>query len=125
MTDVAFPKLTVGENVFKGLVYDNAVEAGLAALFAYAPFLAVPPLKQGLSYIVKLFADRLFEVIRIGVDIGAIQLRNAEAQRAYLHASVKLKLVARAKGIDSPEFRAAREEDKRAFAKFVRFGATL
>ena len=49
MTEQAYPGLSKAEDIFKSLIWDNSVEAALAALFAAAPYLNVPPLRQIVS----------------------------------------------------------------------------
>lgn len=61
--------------------------------------------------------------MKLAVDLEAITLVNAEHKRDYDKASVVLKIIAIDKGIDSDEFKKARDNAKIALSKYVRFGA--
>ena len=125
MTESAYPSLTRFEEIFKELVWNNAIDAALAALFAYCPYLNVPPLRQIINGLTKLIANTFFTYLRLVVDLSAIKLVNAEHQTAFDSASVRLRIISYNKGINSPEFLKAKEEAKIALAKFVRFGAAV
>lgn len=125
MTDVAYPKLTIAENIFKNVVWDNLTASALVALFA-APgcgWMALWPMRQIITGTATLITDQLFKILRLYVDLTAIALINAEHKRAFDAAAVKLKVIAHDRGIDSDEFKKAREVAKADFAKFVAFGA--
>jgi hypothetical protein len=124
MTTEANPTLGKFENLFKEWVWDNLVEAGLTALFTQVPALAVWPIKPILSYIIRLYADRLFSAIKLCVDLQAIAFVNEAHKRAFDKASVTLKIIAHDKGLDSPEFKNARENAKTELAKYVHFNGS-
>jgi hypothetical protein len=109
------------EDIFKSVVWDNLIQVALAALFAYAPFLALPVLKPVISYIITMFSDKLFSAAKLAIDLEAIVLINESHKKAYANASVALKIIAHSKGIGSPEFLEARENAKKSFAKFIAF----
>jgi hypothetical protein len=124
VTEQAYPGLSKAEEIFKDLIWDNAIEAALVALFAAAPYLAVPPLKTIISGIIRLVGDTFFKYIRLIVDVNAISLVNKQHQANFEAISVKLRVLAYQKGIESNEFKKAKAEAKVAFAKFVKFGAS-
>lgn len=109
--------------IFKELVWDSLVKAAIARLFAAVPFLAWGPVGIAVSWALTLFADKIYEAVKLAVELEVIVLRNEAHRRAFDRASVELRLLARTKGIESPEFKVAREEHKKALAQFVRFAA--
>lgn len=127
MSDVAFPKLTLAEKIFKDLVWDPAVEAALTALYANpaTSWMATWPVKPFVEYIVKHFSGWLFAGVTLFVDVTAIRMVNREAQQSYDISSISLQKIATQTGEDSPEFKEARERAKKDLSRFGRFGATL
>lgn len=107
--------------IFKAVVWDSLVKAAIARLFLAAPFLGWGPVGFVVSWILTYFADMLYDAVKMAVDLEVIVLRNEAHRKAYDAAAVKLHIIAREKGIESPEFRSARDEHKVALAKFVRF----
>lgn len=70
-----------------------------------------------------LFTDRFYTVAREVWDVESIIYNNEELERAYTGAALKLKIIARDKGIESEEYRSAREKHKQDLSKFVRIGS--
>jgi len=116
--DVAF-------DVFKALVWDNLVTAGVKslALIPYVgPFFAWGPISAVIQFLVETFiTNPLYMGLQLVVDLDVIVLRNEEAQRTYEAASVSLKIVAGERGIQSQEFKDAREKHKQEMSQFTRF----
>jgi hypothetical protein len=108
-------------DIFKELVWDVLVKAAIGQLFAALPFLAWGPIGIVVSWALTLFANKLYEGVKEFVNLQAIVLRNEAHQRAYDRASVSLKIIAQQKGIESPEFKNAREDHKKKLSEFVRF----
>lgn len=111
------------EGLFKALVWDALVKAAIARLFAAVPFLAWGPVGFLVSHLLTKFADKLFEAASMAIAMEKIILTNEAHLKEYERASVKLKIIAREKGIESPEFKEARDAEKAALSKFVQFGA--
>lgn len=124
MTENANPGLGIGEGLFKDLFWDLSVQAALTALFAYVPVLNVWPLRGIVTGIITLFTDKMYSLMKLLIDVTAIKFTNGEHQRAFDSAAVKLKIIAHDRGIDSDEFRKAREDAKASLSRFVRFGDT-
>ena len=122
MTTEANPTLGKIENIFKNLVWDNLITVGITAFFSYAPFLAVWPLKPLITFILTKFADQIFAVVKLNIDLAAIELLNAEHKKEFTLAAIKLKSLEKDKGLNSVEYKTAREEAKLALSKFVMFG---
>jgi hypothetical protein len=121
MSTTVNPTLELGEGLFKDLVWDAEIEVALTALFSYAPYLGWPPLRQIISAIIKFAANRFWKQVKLAVDIGAVTILDAQRKAAFDKASVVLKIIAIDKGIDSPEFKKAKDEAKIALSKFAHF----
>lgn len=107
--------------LFKSLVWDTLVKVALQQLFLAVPLLGWGPIGYVVSWVVVKLTDKLYDVTKTAVDLEVIVLRNEEHRREYAVAAVKLKLIAKSKGVDSPEFKNAREEHQQALSRFVRF----
>lgn len=119
MTIQTNPPLSQAEQIFKDLVWDPAVEAGQALLFSQVPFLGGPVIGTLSRSLISTISNWFFTQIKLFVDVSAIKLNNADHQAAFDKASLVLKVIAHDKGIDSNEFKAARENAKIALAKFT------
>lgn len=115
------PSLSAAEDIFKHLVWDPVVESGMVYLFAQAPFLDAPIIGTINRAVIKKVSGWFFLQIRLFIDITGVRLINNEYQTAFEKASVVLKIIAHDKGIDSNEFKAARENAKAALSKFTQF----
>lgn len=120
MTEVVTPGLGRIEDLLEDLVWDNLVEAALAALAVAAPWTKWPIVGPVVRYIVRRIADKLFSLARLTFDFQAIRFLDNKAQREFDTAAVKLKIIAYKRGVESEEFKKAREDAKAAFAEFVR-----
>lgn len=121
MTDQINPTLNTAESLFKDTVWGAVKEAGLAALFVAIPGFNIWPLRPIIKFIVEKFSDQLFEAMRLVLDLQIISLQNSANKNAFDHAAVKLRVLALEKGIDSPEFKQAREDAKKELSKYVYF----
>jgi hypothetical protein len=110
-------------DLFKSMVWDAMVRLLLTRLFAAIPFLGFGPIGIVVGWIAGYLSSALYNVIKEFIDFGLIAFKNAEHKRAFDDASVKLGLIARDKGINSPEFKVARDAQKARLADFVRFAA--
>lgn len=124
MTDSAFRKLTDAEQAFKTLVWDTGIAFGEKYLETQVPFFSLPVIKQMEEETIKLVTDAIWNSIVMFLDLSAISFVNAAHQAEYERASLKLRIILKEKGMNSPEFQKAKEEDAKAFADFVRYGAT-
>lgn len=113
------------DDVFKELVWGPLVKAALALLFKAVPFLGWGPVGLAVGLIVNLLADKLYDVLKMTIDLHAIALKNAAMHRAYVAASLDLRRIAQdpTKGVDSEDFRRAREEHKKRLSEFVQWAA--
>lgn len=120
MTDSAYKLLSIGEKLFKSLAWDTMVDVELAALYSAAPWLS--PFSFLINFIVKKFADALFDRFRLVIDLGAIVFVSAAHKAAYDKASVSLKVLAIDKGEESDDYKKARDQAKKELSAFASFG---
>ena len=111
-------------DVFHDLVYVQIVKMATDSIIALAPWLAIPPVAWIVTQVVSYVAGVLYGFLRDTVNFEYIMLTNEVHHAAFVKASLDLKAIAAAKGIDSPEFRKARDEHKTALAVFVRNSGT-
>lgn len=119
----AIDNFETGLDLFKDLVWDNLVEAALAALFVKVPVLAWGPLGAIIKFAATKFTDYLYAGMKMFIVVEAIPLRNKLLHKKYTEAAIKLKTIAKTTGIESDEFRKARNEDKKRLSDLVRFAA--
>jgi hypothetical protein len=125
VTENANPGLGKAQDYFKDFVWDTAVDAAIITpLFAAVPVLAIWLVNAMIRYLVHFAADKLYAGIKLLVDLQAIAFVNNQHRKAFDSAAVTLKIIARNKGIDSEEFRKAKENAKIALSEYVRFHGT-
>ena len=112
MTTQVNPTLENVESIFKGLAWDNLV-SGVLLYFK----IDVWPLNS----FIRLITDKLFDLFKTSFDLQAIVFINDQHKDAFTKAMVTLKIIAHDKGIDSQEFRKAKENAKEYLAQFVHF----
>lgn len=108
-------------DTLKDLVWDGLIQLALAEVFKAVPILGWGPIGAVIRVVVGLVADQLFAGMKLAFDMNKIPFVNEAHQRAYETGSVKLKLIARDKGIDSPEFKEARLATRKELSTFVQF----
>lgn len=106
----------VSDYAFKSLVWDIFFK-NLAVKFVM--FFGMTPngaAAIALTKIVLYFTEKAYVVFKKTVKVGTIVLANDVHQKSYERASLKLKIIAREKGIESDEFKNQRkiEHDKQA-----------
>jgi hypothetical protein len=109
------------DEIFKSLVFDVLVQVALKALFSAIPFLGFGPIGIIVGFVVSLFASKLFDAVKLYIDINAIAVKNTQLNKDFRDAAVKLKIVSMDKGANSQEFKLAREEHKKRLAALVKF----
>lgn len=122
MTNSANPDLQKFEDIFHDLVWSNLTNVGLGILFYEVPWLALPVIKQVVTFLGTRFSESLYSVTKKTVDIGVIKLLSIEHAKALDKAAVTLRIIAHDKGISSDEFKFAKDNAKIALSKFTRFG---
>lgn len=123
MTEQAHPSLSRAQDLFRTIVWDNLTEATLTLIFTEAPVLNIWPIGPLLRAAVRYISDKLFQSLRLFVDLAAIPILNEEHRRKYDAAAVALQAIAIRSGVDSDEYRKAKDNAKAAFAQLVRFNA--
>jgi len=94
---------------FKDLVWDNLVRAALNELYVAFPVLAIPPFSWVVEFIVDQLSSKLYIVAKEIWEVNDLILKNEQSSKAYERADVALKIIAKSKGIESQEFKDARE----------------
>lgn len=123
MTETAYPELDRVQEIFHVLIWNNIVEATLTVFFIKYPFLKVWPVESIIRYLVRRWSNELYGVAKLTMDVTSIRLVNAIHLAEYEKASIRLKIIAIDRGIDSDEFKKAREAYRISLSKFTRFGA--
>lgn len=121
MTEVANPTLGKIEDAVERFGLYAITQVGLGALFAWQPWLNTWPLGNFIRGMTEFLSEKLFKFIRLVIDLRVIKFVNEKNQAAFDRSMVTLKAMARGYGIDSEEFKRARENAKQNFADFVRF----
>jgi len=71
--------------------------------------------------LVGWISDVLFSKIKLLIDLQAIVILNEKHRREYTIAVLNLRAIADTNGIDSAEFKEARENAKKHLSKFIHF----
>lgn len=121
MTEVANPTLGKIEDAVEKFGLYAITQVGLNALFAWQPWLNIWPLGNFIRGVTEYLSEKLFAFIRLTIDLSVIKFVNEKNQAAFDRSMVTLKAMARGYGIQSPEFKRARDNAKTSFAEFVRF----
>lgn len=107
-------------DTFKELVWDSIVEVALQELFQIK-FLAWGPLKAFITWVALRFSEKLYKALSKMVNLRIIVLQNEEFHREYAKSSIVLSTIANQSGIESQEFKKARNENKDHLQPFVRY----
>lgn len=124
MTETAHPSLDAAQSTFKSL-WDAALETALNALFAEAPWLNIPVLRDIVRGVARLAASSLFSGLKLVIDMAAIPIINSHLKSVFDEKSAESRFILIKYGKDSPEFQASNEGAHDAFADFFRNNATL
>lgn len=122
MTDSAYRKLSEAEQIFKDLVWDPMIRAGEWWIEGEVPLLDAPVIKQADEALINTIFDAIYQGIIKIIDIESIKMTSAARQTAYDASSIRLMVVASDSGIDSEEYRKARDEELVELAKFTHIG---
>lgn len=123
MTTSISKTLTSDEQIFKDLVWSPAIKAGELALESAVPFFALPVINIVERGVIDQLSGWVFEQVVLLIDVTVIKLANIEHQEAYDKASLELKVIAVDKGINSDEFKIARDAARLALSKFTNIAA--
>lgn len=109
-------------SIFKSLLWDSLVRAGLQRLFTAVPLLGWGPLGTVITWAVFHFSDQLYETWDTAVDLKAIALKKEEHRKAFDRASIELWMIAKTEGVDSPDYKRVREQHKIDLSRLVHYG---
>lgn len=107
-------------DAFKELAWDLVVRKALAKVLSL-PFLGWWPINEAVTWIVLRYSEELYALVKTFINTSLIIFRNRQFQESYAQASLHLKKTAMVYGIDSVEFRKARDDDKEALSRLVMF----
>lgn len=122
MSETANPRVEAAETLFKDLLWDRLIDASILALQTTYSWLLIPGVKQISTYLLRKFADKLFDKTKLVADIAAIRLLNTEHAKELDAATVKLKLISMRRGTSDPAYLEAKDAAKDALSRFTRFG---
>lgn len=108
-------------DIFKDLVWGALVRLALSKLFAAVPWLGWGPIGVIVGWIAGMLAEQLYDAMKMAVDLQLIYFKNEKLRRAFDDASVKLKIIAKDKGITSLEFQEARKAHRETLGRLVQF----
>jgi len=117
---VSIEAVDVGD-LFKDLVWTAIKDLILSRLALMVPILMWGPIGIFTSFLVGIILSWVYDAVKMAIDLQVIKFTNEKHQAAYDRASIALKLIARDKGINSPEFKEARDVHKKELAVFVKF----
>jgi len=117
---VSIEAVDVGD-LFKDLVWTAIKDLILSRLALMVPILMWGPIGIFTSFLVGIILSWVYDAVKMAIDLQVIKFTNEKHQAAYDRASIALKLIARDKGINSPEFQEARDVHKKELAVFVKF----
>ncbi len=106
-------------DTFRELVWDNLVAAALSSLYAAHPILGWGPIRMLIEYVVDRFGDALYGVLKEFMNLREIAFNKAEDRALFDKASVTLLILEREKGLESKEYKNAREHGKQTLAKVI------
>lgn len=109
MTTSVNPTLTTAEYIFKDLVWTPMIIAGETWLNVEVPILNVPIIHQAEEIAEDDISDDIFNAIILFVDITYLKLKNSSAQSAYESASENLFVIYTESGVNSSEYKTARD----------------
>jgi len=115
-------EIDVGD-LFEDLIWGAIIKAATQALIKAIPFLAIGPMPMIVGLIVGLVGDFVYDQLKDVYSFQSVAIKNEIHRREFDSSAIKLKLIAREKGIDSDEFKTARKQYGDSLAKFVRFAA--
>jgi hypothetical protein len=121
LTEVANPELGRAQDVFRDVIWENLVQAGLAAWFTAVPAFGVWPLRPIVTAIVGMAQGWIYKAMREQMDLRVIALVNERAQREFDSAAVTLKLIERDYGPESDQYRKARDNAQVSLSRFLRY----
>lgn len=107
--------------ILKDVIWAALVKLATARLIAALPFLGWGPMGWITGAIVGIVGAAVYDAMAEAFKLEMIEFKNEKFQREYDTAAVKLKIVAKNHGIDSPEFKAERKKNVEALSKLISF----
>ncbi len=105
----------------KDVAWAALVKFATARLIAALPFLGWGPMGWITGIVVSMVGAAVYDAMAEAFKLEMIEFRNEQFQRQWDTESVKLKIVAKNKGVDSPEFKEQRKKSVESLTKLVSF----
>jgi len=120
MSESVNKTLTDIQKIFKEIVWDIGIKWFKATARTTLPFLNWPILSTVFESLVNKGSEWLFDKIIVSIDVSYIRFIDPIHRAAFDEAQLKLKLIAHTKGVESEEFKKARDEAKSRLSTFIR-----
>lgn len=108
-------------DIFKEFVWGPLVKYAISLAVSKLPFLGLPIINPIFGVLVGWVAGLLYDAGKEFVDFEVIGFKNEKHKNAYSAANVELRYLAVKNGIDSAEYKAAREKHGKALRDFVKW----
>ena len=105
----------------KELIWSVYVKKAMGQIFIAVPFLGWPPFALLINHLILTFSDYLYESLKAFLSEEMILFKNKQAQEQFSKSALILNQIAKSKGIDSQEFREARNENKKLLENLIRY----
>lgn len=111
---------TKGLDTFKTLVFDPLVNVAIGKVIGLAGWLSWGPISFVVTKAITFIANKLYDELGEVINFQYVMLLNEKHHKAFVEANTELRGLAKTRGINSKEFKEAREKRKVALAKFAR-----
>ena len=108
-------------SIFKSMVWDVLLKRGIDILITSLSISPQGFLAMLITKVIIIVANKLYPIIVQMVRIESVILTDEVHQKSFERAQLKLKIIAKEKGIDSQEFKDAREKEKESLYKLIKF----
>lgn len=108
-------------SLFKSMVWDVLLKRGIDILITSLSISPQGILAVIITKLIIIVANKLYPIIVQMVRIESVVLTDEVHQKSFERAQLKLKIIAKEKGIDSQEFKDAREKEKETLYKLIKF----
>ncbi len=120
---VSLPEIDLSSFI-KDVVWQAVIKFATQKLLGWLPaWLIGGPVGWIVGAVVAMVGSAVYDAMAEAFNLQMIVFKNEGLQREFDSSSLKLKLIARDKGIDSFEFRKARLENVEKLSRLVHIGA--
>lgn len=108
-------------DAFKFLVWDSLIKLAISELLKRVAFLSWGPVAFFITWLITKFSDVFYELFSDMIEIQVLILKNENIHKEFAEASLDLKRVAIARGVDSVEYKEVRSARIKKMENFVRY----